>query len=71
MIINQQGYGGGSPYRIGAQLALPAPTGNLAYADRLYDTTRTFVSGTDTIRAFIIPTTANGTYYSTVMVGGT
>lgn len=70
MIINQQGYGGGSPYTIKGQLQLSAPTGNLASADRLYDTTRTFISGTDTIRAFIIPTTANGTYYSTILVGG-
>jgi len=71
MFINSIISGVGSLYTIKGQLQLSAPTGNAASADRLYDTTRTFVSGTDTIRAFIIPTTANGTYYSTVMAGGT
>ena len=70
MIINSIIAGGGSRYSIKSQLVLTAPTTS-SYVDYyIPDLDRTFVSGTDTIRAFVVPTTGNGTYTSFVILGG-
>ena len=71
MIINSIiGGGGRSQYTIKSQLVLTAPTTSAIADMYIPDLERTFVSGTDTIRAFIVPTAGNGTYTSFVMIGG-
>lgn len=62
-VVNTDGY------KVKSQLSLPAQSATPS-STMISGTGRTFISGTDTIRCFVSPKTANGTYISRPFAGG-